>query len=475
MIGLPATEPDLARVLDLGRLGLAIVDRRLVVVERRGRLSAWLPTPGLSCCQCPLLFGMEEELAALRANAAAPLNLPSIQTADDERVSISIVWNDETGHFIIVTAPDEGTKQLDRLLLRERREKQLLQQQAAAAADRSRIDATLYRDIVESTNDAVVRLGADLSIAFVNSRAAALLGQPEETLRGQPMRKVLPLPQLDNPWRPDMCSRGPASFDQPARDPTGGTAWLWWDVRWLGDVGGPVEFQAVGRDVTQMRRLRAEVDKANEEAKFAALANERLRIAHDLHDTLVQSIVNVMARLALLRRTTSNEGIREELTQAEAEARAGLRDAREAIAAIRGSLDFAEGLGPALADAARKLCERFDVKVALSLDEDLKLALPHQSTAIARVAREALRNIELHSGARNVELSAKVDATAFVLKIVDDGIGYDVRTERSGHYGLVGMREQGHLVGGDLNIVSAPGSGVALTLTIPRGTIARRP
>ena len=143
-------DPDLACVLDLGQLGLAIVDRRLIVVERTGSLSGWLPEAGRGCCDCPLLFGMEAEFAALRENPGAPLNLPSVQAASDgERINISLAWNGETGHFVIVTTPDEGTKQLERLLFRERREMQLLQQQAAAAMDRSRIDATLYRDIVE--------------------------------------------------------------------------------------------------------------------------------------------------------------------------------------------------------------------------------------------------------------------------------------------------------------------------------------
>ena len=116
----------------------------------------------------------------------------------------------------------------------------------------------------------------------------------------------------------------------------------------------------------------------------------------------------------------------------------------------------------------RRSCARSGVNVVLSLDENLKLASPHQSTAIARVAREALRNVELHSGARNVEISAKVDAQAFVLHIADDGIGFDAASERSGHYGLIGMREQSKLVGGDLNVISAPGGGAALALKIPR-------
>ncbi len=463
-----AGDSDVIRALGLGRLGVAVVDRNLIVVAREGPLNAWLPEAGRGCCESPLLFGMEEALGALKDGGPGPLLLPSVQTAADEgRINVSIVWNGESGHFVVVTTPDEGTKQLEKLLLRERREKQLLQQQAAAAADRSRIDATLYRDIVETTNDAVLRLRPDLTIAFVNPRAAFLLGAREDALLNRPVRAVLPLPEHSNPWRSDMCAGGPASFDQPLRDAAGGTAWLWWDVRWLGDGGGPPEFQAVGRDVTLSRRLRAQIEKGAEEAKFAALANERLRIAHELHDTLVRSIVNLMARLALLRRAAADDRLREDLVAAEAEARRGVREAREAIAAIRSDTELAEGPGPALAEAAGKLRERSGMKVVMSLGENLGLASPLHASAIVRVAREALRNIELHSGARNVEISAKADADALFLRIADDGIGFETEAERSGHYGLIGMREQSKLVCGELTITSAPGLGAVLTFTIP--------
>jgi signal transduction histidine kinase len=265
-----------------------------------------------------------------------------------------------------------------------------------------------------------------------------------------------------------ICARGAASFEQPTRDRAGGTAWLWWDVRWLGDEGGPPEFQAVGRDVTQSRRLRAQVERAHEEARISALAQERLRIAHDLHDTLIHAIVNLMARLTLLRRASPEGELRDDLAAAEAEARDGLRTAREAVGEIRSGLDLPEGPGRALEEAAQKLRERTAMNVALRLDDDLSPLSPQQGSAALRVVREALRNVALHSGARNVEVSTSLEGGRHILAIVDDGIGFDPDGEQRGHYGLAGMREQSRLAGGELTIDSAPGRGASVTLSIPQ-------
>jgi signal transduction histidine kinase len=351
------SDGDLDSALAREQFGLASVDGDLVVVERRGALAQWLPEPGANCCDCAFLFAMEATLEALKDAGSEPLILPSVRlkSPSNPRVTISIAWNAPTHRYVVVTAPDEGTKMLDRLLFQERREKQMLQQQAAAAADRLRISASLYRDIVESTGDAVVRLNPDLTISFLSGPAVAILALTPDRALGLSIRDILPLPIIDNPWRADMCVAGQSSFEQPARHGKGGTAWLWWNVRWLGDDGGPAEFQAVGREMTEMKRLRAELDKANQEAKLTAMAQERLRIAHDLHDTFIQSLVSLLAHLSLIRRGSADAGLNEELATAENDARAGLRAAREAVSSIRGELDWPGGPRPALEEAAQGL------------------------------------------------------------------------------------------------------------------------
>jgi len=461
----PSTSLDLEFAITQARIGFAAIGEDLVVRERRGALADWLPEPGRPCAESGLLFAMESALQDLRVDDAPPLILPSIGLANVGRVNVSVAWNPATRRFVVVAAPDEGTEQLDRLLFQQRRERQLLQQQAAAAADRLRVSSTLYRDIVESTDDAVLRLAPDLTLTFVSGPAAALIDAGAEAAIGQSACAVLPLPLSDNPWRMDMCAGGPASFEQPVRRGDGATRWLWWNVRWLGDEGDLREFQAVGRDVTEVRRIRAELARANEEAKFAALARERLRIAHDLHDTFINSLVTTLARLSLLRRAAPEGALKAELSEAEADARSGLRAAREAVGAIRSEFEVPEALAPLIEAAADAL--RPKMRVTLDLDPDLTGLTPTQATAIARVAREALRNVERHSGARAVAVSLRRAENEIVLRIEDDGIGFAPDPGPSGHYGIVGMREQAKFAGGALTIGAARGGGARLTLVMP--------
>ena len=458
---------DLDFAIGLGLIGYAAIDSRLILREKRGALARWLPDVGAFCADAGLLYGMEPALRELQARSAAPLILPSVGMSDRAggRVNISIAWNGATGHFVVVIAPDQGTEQMDRLLIQQRREQQVLSQQAAAAADRLKVSTTLYRDIVESSADVVLRIAPDMRLTFVNGTGSSLLNLDRQASIGRAVRNVLPLPANDNPWRADMCADGPASFEQPFRRANGDVGWLWWRVHWLAEAGPLREFQAVGRDITETRRLHAELQRANEEAKSAALAEERLRIAHDLHDTFVNTLVSTLARLAMLRRAAPEGGVKSELEQAEQEARRGLNEAREAVGAIRARRDFVEGPRTALIEAANAL--RGKTNTTLDIDEDLGALTPMQTSAIVRVAREALRNVERHSGARNVLVSLRRVGKLLRLEITDDGIGFDPLRSPAGHYGLTGMREQAELAGGDIDIGRAGGGGVRVTMTLP--------
>ena len=134
---------------------------------------------------------------------------------------------------------------------------------------------------------------------------------------------------------------------------------------------------------------------------------------------------------------------------------------------MRAEIEFPEGPGPLLREAASALAERMEVHVDIEPDIDVLSRL--RVNALLRVAREALRNVERHSGARRVEISLRAEADKVVLRIVDDGIGFDPARPPSGHYGLLGMFEQAKLAGGFLDIDAPSSGGAALTLRIPAG------
>lgn len=477
-----STESDmagLAQALTPGQFGVALIDAALIVRSRLGALCDWLPCEGEPACASPLLLGMEDSLRALRAGGG-DLILPSMRlpAMDQRRVTIVIAKRAERAEraesaacaasdgFIVITTRDHGGDQIDRLLAGERREKQLLQQQADAAAAKARVASSLYRDIVESTGDLVLRFGPDLKIIFANQQATRFLRSPLDQLRSRAIGELFPGLGQAGAWRIDMCADGPASFELAARDADGALVWLWWDVRFVGaDAVG--EFQAVGRDVTQARRLRAEIDKANEEARAAAIGAERLRIAHDLHDTLVRSIVTLIAQTRLIARGVQDAGAREALADLEREARAGLQEAREAVAHMRAARREE--------DDPKRIVETFvkrshdGPRVDIHADVAAELGdLPAATTeALGRTLRETLRNIELHSGARRVLVDLRRNGKTIRLDILDDGVGFDPATPAPGHFGLIGMKERAASIGATLDIASAPGQGTRVTLLAP--------
>ena len=444
-----------------GQVGLALLDSALYVSRRLGRLSDWLPPEGASACAAPLLMHMEESLAALRAEEGE-IVLPSMRIEPEApRVTISITWNATANAFLVVTAPDHAGEQIDRLMASDRREKQILQQQADAAAARLRVADALYRDIVEASGNLVLRFGPDLRVVFANRQAAQFVGRPQDQLVGEAVDRLFPA-QDNPPWRLADAAERPAAFEMSARDALGRAVWLAWDIRFLGPQGGG-EFQAVARDVTAEKRLQVEREKAQEEARAAAIANERLRIAHDLHDTLVRSIVTMIAEARLIAKTTDDPKTKAALAELDAQARQGLWEAREAIAQTRAARREDKDL--------RAIAKEFegrwtDVSVALDFDAAGPLT-DEEERLFASVLREGLRNIELHAGAKRVRIALRKDDNGAALVVEDDGAGFDPQAPAPGHFGVTGMRERAAPAGATLTIDSAPGRGTRITLLAP--------
>jgi signal transduction histidine kinase len=90
------------------------------------------------------------------------------------------------------------------------------------------------------------------------------------------------------------------------------------------------------------------------------------------------------------------------------------------------------------------------------------------ATAAYRIAQEALTNVARHAGADHVDVTLEVDGASLVLMVADDGKGFDpgLLTENEG-LGLAGMRERAALVGGALDVATAPGQGTRIALSIP--------
>jgi signal transduction histidine kinase len=212
-----------------------------------------------------------------------------------------------------------------------------------------------------------------------------------------------------------------------------------------------------------------EVERLAEESRYAAIVRERLKIARDLHDTLAHSMMAMLSEVRLLRKLEMHDpkSLREELARAEEVAHEGLNEARTAITQMRVNAVRDTGLGAALGKAFGRFIDRTALSGEFTADPGAAGFGDERAETLFRMAEEALRNIERHAMAtRAVATLETVDGTQLKLSIEDDGVGFDPGALRQGHYGIVGLHEQAHLIGAHLVIDSAPGRGTRLTVTL---------
>ena len=202
---------------------------------------------------------------------------------------------------------------------------------------------------------------------------------------------------------------------------------------------------------------------------------ERRRLAGDIHDGISQRLVTLSYRLDAAAQAAKSiddrSALTEQLDRARELADLTLQEARAAISGLRPPVLDDLGLSGGLASLARSI-PQVDVRTDLA---DVRLP-DHIELALYRIAQECLQNVVKHARATEARLTFTVDTgdngDVARLEIVDDGVGFDtlehpLGSDEMGGYGLLSMAERAEIVGGRLNIRSRPGSGTAVTATIP--------
>jgi len=219
---------------------------------------------------------------------------------------------------------------------------------------------------------------------------------------------------------------------------------------------------ALEETTSLLERSREELRLLNQRL-VEAQEQERTRLAHDLHDGPLQRV------LMLIRECDTagqGEGFRQRLKQLAAEL-------RSVSTRLRPPMLDDLGLGPALEWLAGEVSAlsgggtRISVRIP---DEEIRLA-PEAETALFRIAQEALNNALKHAQAQNIHLSLAQEGEEVVLKVEDNGQGFDPQRVSSQltdpHLGLLGMKERARAVGAELTIASRPGEGTTVRVALP--------
>ena len=201
------------------------------------------------------------------------------------------------------------------------------------------------------------------------------------------------------------------------------------------------------------------------------MLNERQRLARELHDTLVQGMVGLLMQLEVIAthaRQSHLERVQTLVQQTIMDAREALSDARCALSDLRAEQVHPDDLIEVILEETTRFTATTNILCTTQI-ASLAHTPPELCVQVLRVIREGLTNIARHAQASQVEVWASVAATVLHLEMCDDGVGFDPATIKpeEGHYGLLGLHERAHLIGGYVTIVSQPGQGTLLSLQIP--------
>ncbi|MFE1251059.1 GAF domain-containing sensor histidine kinase [Streptomyces sp. NPDC058735] len=209
-----------------------------------------------------------------------------------------------------------------------------------------------------------------------------------------------------------------------------------------------------------------------ERSRELTIAEERSRLAHELHDAVSQKLFSLrltaQAATALVDRDPARA--KGELHQVAVLAAEAADELRAAVVELRPAALDEDGLVATLRTQIQVLDRAHSARVTFT-GHGVKALPASQEEAVLRVAQEALHNALRHSGGSRVEVALERRGNGAVLRVRDDGDGFDPgAVRRAGrHLGLVSMRDRASGAGGTLTVESAPGKGTTIEMEVPGG------
>lgn len=199
---------------------------------------------------------------------------------------------------------------------------------------------------------------------------------------------------------------------------------------------------------------------------------ERRRLARELHDETIQSLIALNQQGQLAQMALDGHPALDQLTVMQAMTAQMIDDLRRLTRDLRPIYLEDLGLVPALDMLARDTSTILNIPVEFEISGSDHRLRPEVELALYRIAQEALNNIARHARASRVLVNLDFAQKVVTLKVIDDGCGFDVPESPAemapvGHFGLLGMQERAELVGARLTIESTTGQGTKVNVILP--------
>lgn len=207
------------------------------------------------------------------------------------------------------------------------------------------------------------------------------------------------------------------------------------------------------------------------QAREAGVADERHRLAAEIHDTIAQGLAGIITQLQVVASAADPDVAREHLGRAQALARQSLGEARRSVHNLSPAALEHDTLPVALRKTVAEWSERTGVSARFTVTGTEEPLHEEVAATLLRIAQEALANAADHADAARAGVTLSYMGDEVTLDIRDDGLGFDPlavppRT-RIGGFGLDGMRARAQRIAGTLAVESEAGQGTAISARVP--------
>jgi len=350
---------------------------------------------------------------------------------------------------------------------------------AAAATKRS-------RGIIQHASDAIISTDEQQHILQVNPSAASMFGTTMQTMHGKPLSRYIPRDQRqqygngsaqyfgDTGIRMRMKGRRTSDYAVTGLKASGQHFPLEGTISSLAENGSRV-YTIILRDITERKQVQEQLEQSYSQLRELSAAlqtireEERKHIARELHDDLGQLLATLRGDLALLQRQGNNSAAARKLQKGMDELlMSAITSLRRIASNLRPRALDEGGLYFALESLRHEFEARNNFACTLDANEADLILDDAYSTAIFRIAQEAMTNITRHAEARKVSLSLYRKDGALHITIHDDGRGIaEQDMDKATSFGLIGMRERVWALHGDIAIASDGGTRIMIRLPLP--------